>query len=322
MGWPGRPGWSWSPSGRAGPDPQFTAYADDVAEAAGVATAAAKLVAGGTRASEIAVLYRTNAQSEPLEQALAEAGVPYLLRGGERFFARREVRDAIVLLRGAARAADPDQPLGEATRDALVVGRLVGRAAGVRRPARSASAGSRCRRWPPWPTSWPPPARVPRWPTSWPSWTSGPPPSTRPTVEGVTLASLHAAKGLEWDAVFLVGLTEGLLPISFAEGLAAVEEERRLLYVGVTRAREHLALSWARARTPGRPSQPQAVAVPRRAAPGRRRTRTKVVPAATGSGSRRARGKADADQVPHLRQGPDDRRRAQGRPLLGLPAHL
>jgi DNA helicase-2/ATP-dependent DNA helicase PcrA len=72
-----------------------------------------------------------------------------------------------------------------------------------------------------------------------------------PTVEGVTLASLHAAKGLEWDAVFLVGLSEGLLPISFAEGVTAVEEERRLLYVGVTRAREHLSLSWSRSRTPG-----------------------------------------------------------------------
>jgi DNA helicase-2/ATP-dependent DNA helicase PcrA len=72
-----------------------------------------------------------------------------------------------------------------------------------------------------------------------------------PAVEGVTLASLHAAKGLEWDAVFLTGLCEGLMPISFADDWAAVEEERRLLYVGITRAREHLHLSWARARTPG-----------------------------------------------------------------------
>jgi DNA helicase-2/ATP-dependent DNA helicase PcrA len=70
-----------------------------------------------------------------------------------------------------------------------------------------------------------------------------------PTVEGVTLASLHAAKGLEWDAVFLVGLVEGTLPIMHADGNdAAVEEERRLLYVGVTRAREHLSLSWSLAR--------------------------------------------------------------------------
>ena len=72
-----------------------------------------------------------------------------------------------------------------------------------------------------------------------------------PTVEGVTLASLHAAKGLEWDAVFLAGLSEGLMPISLAETDGAVAEERRLLYVGITRAREHLELSFARSRNPG-----------------------------------------------------------------------
>ena len=72
-----------------------------------------------------------------------------------------------------------------------------------------------------------------------------------PTVEGVTLASLHAAKGLEWDAVFLAGMSEGLMPISLAETESAVAEERRLLYVGITRAREHLELSFARSRNPG-----------------------------------------------------------------------
>ncbi|MFZ1287987.1 MAG: 3'-5' exonuclease, partial [Candidatus Phosphoribacter sp.] len=72
-----------------------------------------------------------------------------------------------------------------------------------------------------------------------------------PAVQGVTLASLHAAKGLEWDVVFLVGCSDGLLPISMAEGLAAIEEERRLLYVGLTRARRELHLSWAAARNPG-----------------------------------------------------------------------
>ena len=72
-----------------------------------------------------------------------------------------------------------------------------------------------------------------------------------PAVEGVTLSTLHAAKGLEWDAVFMVGMSEGLLPISLAETDEAVEEERRLLYVGVTRAREHLNLSFARARKEG-----------------------------------------------------------------------
>jgi DNA helicase-2/ATP-dependent DNA helicase PcrA len=72
-----------------------------------------------------------------------------------------------------------------------------------------------------------------------------------PTVEGVTLASLHAAKGLEWDCVFVVGCSDGLIPISMAEGPEAVEEERRLLYVGLTRARRELRLSWSGARNPG-----------------------------------------------------------------------
>jgi DNA helicase-2/ATP-dependent DNA helicase PcrA len=70
-------------------------------------------------------------------------------------------------------------------------------------------------------------------------------------VQGVTLASLHAAKGLEWDAVFLIGCSEGLLPISVAEGPDRVEEERRLLYVGLTRARREVRLSWAASRARG-----------------------------------------------------------------------
>ena len=72
-----------------------------------------------------------------------------------------------------------------------------------------------------------------------------------PTVQGVTLASLHAAKGLEWDAVFLVGLTDVTVPIQRANTADQIAEERRLLYVGMTRARERLGLSWALARSPG-----------------------------------------------------------------------
>ena len=72
-----------------------------------------------------------------------------------------------------------------------------------------------------------------------------------PAMAGVTLASLHAAKGLEWQAVFLPGLTDGTVPIVYAQTDEAIEEERRLLYVGITRARERLYLSWALARTAG-----------------------------------------------------------------------
>jgi DNA helicase-2/ATP-dependent DNA helicase PcrA len=72
-----------------------------------------------------------------------------------------------------------------------------------------------------------------------------------PVGAGVTLASLHSAKGLEWDAVFLAGMSDGLVPISLADSPEQVAEERRLLYVGVTRAREHLTLSYAAARNEG-----------------------------------------------------------------------
>jgi DNA helicase II / ATP-dependent DNA helicase PcrA len=233
----------------AGPAPVFAGYSDDVEEAAGVARAAKALLAAGVRASEVAVLFRTNAQSEPIEQALADVGVPYVVRGGERFFSRREVRDAVLLLRGAARSADAGQPLGEVVRDVLSAAGWSAQppsgAGAVRERWESLAALAGLadeiaeRR---------PGSTLPDLVAELDERAAA---QHAPVVEGVTLASLHAAKGLEWDAVFLTGLSDGLLPISFAEGWEAVEEERRLLYVGVTRAREHLHLSWARARTPG-----------------------------------------------------------------------
>ena len=94
----------------AGPAPVFCEHDDEPAEAAAVAQRCRALVDAGTPPSEIAVLYRVNAQSAAYEAALADAGVPYLVRGGERFFDRKEVREALLLLRGAVRAADPDAP--------------------------------------------------------------------------------------------------------------------------------------------------------------------------------------------------------------------
>lgn len=73
-----------------------------------------------------------------------------------------------------------------------------------------------------------------------------------PQINGVTLSSVHAAKGLEWAAVFFVGVSEGLFPISQADTPEQIAEEQRLAYVGATRARDYLYVSYAKARSEGR----------------------------------------------------------------------
>jgi DNA helicase-2/ATP-dependent DNA helicase PcrA len=233
----------------SGPAPRLTAHDDDVVEAAAVARRIKQLVAQGVRAREIAVLFRTNSQSEQFEQALADVGLAYVLRGGERFWARKEIREAVMLLRGAARAGTGEHELSGEVRGVLA-------AAGWSVAPPSAGGALRER----WESLQALAALSDEFGTGRPEATltdfvaeleERASAQHAPAVDGVTLASLHAAKGLEWDAVFLVGLCEGLMPISFAEGGDAVEEERRLFYVGITRAREHLHLSWARARTPG-----------------------------------------------------------------------
>ena len=193
---------------------------------------------------------------ERFERALAEAKVPYVVRGAERFYDRPEVRQALVLIRGAARAdgagTDASGPPGELP-------------AAVRHVL--ASAGL---------TSAPPAARGAvreRWESLAAiagladDLAAARPTATlaefaaelieredtghAPVAAAVTLATMHAAKGLEWDAVLIPGLVEGIMPIVHARTAEAIEEERRLLYVAVTRARVRLLLSWAPARTPG-----------------------------------------------------------------------
>jgi DNA helicase-2/ATP-dependent DNA helicase PcrA len=235
---------------KAGPEPSVEEYPDEAAEATGVALRVVRLIALGVPPREIAVLVRINAHLERFEQALADAGVPFTARGGERFYERPEVRKALVLLRGAARAAT-DGADATSVPDSLP--------AAVRHVL--ASAGL---------TSVPPTGRGATR-ERWESLTaiaalaeemSAARPDAAladfaaemarraeyghaPVANAVTLATMHAAKGLEWDAVLIPGLVEGIMPIMHARTPEAIEEERRLLYVAVTRARVHLALSWA-----------------------------------------------------------------------------
>ncbi|WP_053630179.1 ATP-dependent DNA helicase UvrD2 [Streptomyces sp. H021] len=277
----------------SGPDPLYAEYADEPAEAEGVARRIRDLIAAGVPAGEIAVLFRINAQSEVYEQALADAGVPYQLRGAERFFERQEVQKAILALRGAARSGGND-PLLE---DVVDLGSQVRAVLSSTGWTPEPPAGSGAVR-----DQWESVAALLRLAEDFARTRPGATLADltvelderraaqhAPTVQGVTLASLHAAKGLEWDAVFLVGLTDGMLPITYAKTDDQVEEERRLLYVGVTRARLHLTLSWALSRAPGgrasrRPSRFLNGLRPGSAAPG-------IRPGSAGERAPRARGR-------------------------------
>ncbi|MGC5641213.1 UNVERIFIED_CONTAM: ATP-dependent helicase [Kocuria sp. CPCC 205300] len=236
-----------------GPRPSWNEYADDEAEAAGTAARIQDLIDDGVPASEIAVLFRTNGQSQAFETALAEAGIGFQLRGTERFFNRPEVKQAVVQLRTAARAAEAsDEPtrlvrdilssLGYSDRAPRTTGAVRERweslAALVALADRMAAEAA---------------AREEEFvlPDLAAELERRMAQQDAPVMNGVTLASLHSAKGLEWDAVFLAGLSEGLVPIGFAETADEIDEERRLLYVGITRARQHLVLSWTLSRTPG-----------------------------------------------------------------------
>ncbi|GAA4736998.1 ATP-dependent DNA helicase UvrD2 [Amnibacterium soli] len=219
-------------------------YADDADEAAGVAQAVAAQIAGGTPPADIAVLVRINAQAAVLEQAFAAAGVPVTTGRATRYFEQPIVRKAVELLRAAV-LARLEEPLVKSVSDALrqlghthhapqgpgeqrtrwelldALGTLAEQApAGTTLPAFVAELAERAAA------------------------------QHEPPVGAVSVLTLHAAKGLEWPVVFMVGVSEGLLPISYATTQAEVEEERRLLYVGVTRAKDRLRLSWARSAAP------------------------------------------------------------------------
>ncbi len=269
----------------AGPAAEFAEYPDEQAEAAAVAARALAMSEAGADLRQMAVLVRTNAQTVPLEQAFSDLGVPYQVRGAERFFGRAEIRQAAGLLRAAAKSGSGSGsgsaaggpvaggpaaggPVGEGA-DGLAGGLAGGLVAEVRHILAGLGLNSQA-----------PPSRGAardRWESLEAlaqlaaEFLAAHPGATlaefaaeltrrariehAPALRGVTLTSLHAAKGLEWDTVFLPGLTEGNLPIVYAQTDEAVEEERRLLYVGITRAREQLFLSWPLAWSGTRPAR-------------------------------------------------------------------
>jgi DNA helicase-2/ATP-dependent DNA helicase PcrA len=251
-----------------GPLPTVAAYASDRGEAESVARALQARHQPGAPWAGTAVLYRTNAQSAPLEAALRAARIPYRVRGAARFLDRPAVAAALGELRRAAGAA-PGLPLNahlagllewaeeagggeEATRDRREHVDALVRLGREYLAADTAFSGD-----------------TPRPPAAFSGDTPEPPGGAAsatgfitylltvlaeedPTgADAVELLTFHKAKGLEWPVVFVTGLERGLVPIAYAETPAALAEERRLLYVALTRAEQELHLSWAQRRTLG-----------------------------------------------------------------------
>ncbi len=226
--------------GEVGLAPRSLSFATVADECAGIAAAIRVKLDQGIRPSDIAVLYRVNGQSEAIENALAHAGIDYQVRGGERFFNRPEVQNAIRAIRAEA-IAPTDKGLFQTVSD---ICRSLGWQ--TRQPAERGAARDK------WESlnsllaiteEMPANASVMDFARELEERQRS---QHEPIKAAVTLTTIHAAKGLEWDYVYLLGLTEGYLPISYAQTPAEIREEQRLLYVGLTRARKELTLSWAR----------------------------------------------------------------------------
>ena len=229
------------PTRPEGPAVVTEAAGDEAEEAESLAHWLAARHRSGVEWSQMAVLFRVNAQALTLEAALSEAKVPYMVRGTERFYDRPETRAALARLRRDA-SRQPDSPALDGVASSL--GSL-----GWTTTAPQGQGAVRTR-WETWSALHDLAGRlVGSGTTAFSDVVTAIEQRARnqqvPVADGVTLATFHASKGLEWRVVALYGVAEGLMPISMATERAEIAEERRLLYVGITRARDELRISWA-----------------------------------------------------------------------------
>ncbi len=222
----------------SGPMPGVIGSATDEDEARAIGKAIRAAIESGTDPADIAVLYRINVQSLVLEQILGEMSIPFRVRGG-RFFDEPVVTQALVLVRGRLQT-DP----AASARDtmALILRENLGwlskpPANPVDRHAWNImSALAQIAE------NLPETATVIDLAADLKHRTDN---EMEPAVSAVTLSTTHNAKGLEWDTVFVIGMSEGLFPLSYSMGDGPMQEERRLAYVAFTRAGRSLTLSWA-----------------------------------------------------------------------------
>jgi DNA helicase-2/ATP-dependent DNA helicase PcrA len=210
-----------------GTKPSVDGYANEDAEIAGVLSQISELLNSGTQAQEIAILARTNNQLKGVERAMNKSGLPYQVRSTERFFERQDVRDFLKEVRRASVLPTEGVSWIDELRtiaQPFLTGESIDGIAGLLHLARELDDDN----------SFSPKTlrsylreiedRVQQ--------------NNPPTMPVITLATLHAAKGLEWERVFLIGASEGILPFD-----DQIDEERRLFYVGMTRAKVDLHIS-------------------------------------------------------------------------------
>lgn len=223
------------------PRPTYTEFSRDIDEAADIASRIREAIGNGERPSTIAVLVRTNAQTAVIEQELQRLGVPFRVPTGKPFFQRPEVRQIIAGLHAAVVAGQDHGPLFQRVSDVLRSRGWTQEPPKEQGPVREA---------------WNAMDAIMRLADDQPAGTTlaqfardmqrRAQQQHEPQIEAVTLSTMHAAKGLEWDRVFVAGLSEGRMPVVQADSETLIGEERRLLYVAVTRARAHLRCSSAR----------------------------------------------------------------------------